>query len=141
MVALYNECRIWPSRTPLIPAGKVEYDAIDVAGATPAALRSAIRLTLQEAPVVEAFRPVLLLGAEIERTPETDFSELCGHSLRQMQLPRVLSWRFDARLPLSEVIKRLTVYGLASLIEESKEGAQARRMQEQSCHVLKAHCR
>src|SRR3569833_785544 len=106
-------------RLPVTGAGKVDYTAVsDLALQRQEAPSWSDQLTTPaEMAVAEAYRSALQLPSNVEVTASSDFVDLGGHSLRQLELLRYLSAALDVQLPLRTVLACRTVRDLAKAIE------------------------
>ncbi|KAJ6445344.1 NRPS-like enzyme [Purpureocillium lavendulum] len=107
-------------KLPVTGAGKVDYKAVSEAAAQPRkALAQKDQLsTSAERAVAEAYKLALQLPDDMEVTALSNFVELGGHSLRQLELLRHLSAAFDVQLSLKLILVSPTVRDLAKAITQ-----------------------
>ncbi|KIW36370.1 uncharacterized protein PV06_11366 [Exophiala oligosperma] len=100
---------------PLTKAGKLDYTKIhDVDRCS--ADTACNSMNDMELKVAEVWREILELKHSAKLDPESQFSSLGGHSLRQLRLATGLSQTFSCRFPLSLVIKNQKLCEQARLI-------------------------
>ncbi|KAK8856632.1 nonribosomal peptide synthase GliP-like [Apiospora arundinis] len=104
---------------PMTPAGKVDYKKIAKSAETIAAVIPHNILSPSEKAVAEAFRSVLQLPGETDVKTTSNFIELGGHSLRQIQLLRYLRKHHGVQIPLQRIMEQPTVRGLGALIADT----------------------
>ncbi|RSM85952.1 amino acid adenylation domain-containing protein [Kibdelosporangium aridum] len=102
-------------RLPLGPTGKVDKEALP-APARAGSVTGSVPASAEERIVADVFAKVL----DIAEVPaDVDFFLLGGNSLQAVRLLNLLQKRVDADVPMSALVERPTVAGIAAAIREA----------------------
>ncbi|UNI23721.1 NRPS [Purpureocillium takamizusanense] len=107
-------------KLPVTGAGKVDYKAVAGVASHPRNTQTHVDnnklVSSAEVAVAQAYKAALQLAHDVEITASSNFLELGGHSLRQLELLRQLSTTFGVQLSLKMILGSPTVRELAKAI-------------------------